>query len=65
LPAKQKSKPDLVVHISLDVFHQMINKKMTPQQAFMKGKLKIKGKMELALKMTLVLNVTPLKPSNT
>jgi putative sterol carrier protein len=56
--ATPKEKPDLIVHVSMDVFHQMLNKKMTPQQAFMKRKLKIVGNMGLALKMTLVLNAT-------
>lgn len=37
--------PDLIVTTSLDVFHQLLNKKLTPQQAFMQGKLKIKGKV--------------------
>lgn len=40
-----KKKVDLVVIASLDVFHKLLNKKLTPQQAFMQGKLKIKGKM--------------------
>jgi putative sterol carrier protein len=39
------SDPDLVVTASLPVFHQLLNKKLTPQQAFMQGKLKIKGKV--------------------
>eukprot|EP00980_Cylindrotheca_fusiformis_P028001 scaffold22575_cov141-Cylindrotheca_fusiformis.AAC.32 len=53
-----KEKPDLVVIATLEVFHKLLNKKLTPQQAFMQGKLKIKGKMGLAMKLTLILNAT-------
>jgi putative sterol carrier protein len=37
---------------------KMINKEIQPQQAFMKGMLKIKGKMNLAMKLTAVLAAT-------
>ena len=50
--------PDLVVKTSLPVLLDLINKKIKPQQAFMKGKLKIKGKMPLAMKLTLILEAT-------
>eukprot|EP00977_Amphora_coffeiformis_P013806 scaffold3731_cov156-Amphora_coffeaeformis.AAC.4 len=50
--------PDLVVKTSLPVLLDLINKKVKPQQAFMKGKLKIRGKMPLAMKLTLVLEAT-------
>lgn len=55
---KVKQKVDLVVIAPLEVFHKLIQKKLTPQQAFMQGKLKIKGKMGLAMKLTLILNAT-------
>ena len=53
-----KNKPDLIVTLSLDTCHKIFNKKMTPQQAFMKGALKIKGNMGLAMKLTLIMNAT-------
>ena len=51
-------KPDLVVKTSLAILLDLVNKKVKPQQAFMKGKLKIKGKMPLAMKLTMVLDAT-------
>jgi putative sterol carrier protein len=50
--------PDLVVKTSPQVLQDLLAKKLTPQQAFLKGKLKIKGKMSLAMKLTLVLEAT-------
>jgi putative sterol carrier protein len=49
---------DLTVKTSLATLQQLLQKKLTPQQAFMKGKLKIKGKMGLAMKLTVVLAAT-------
>lgn len=51
-------KPDLVVKTTLAVLLDLVNKKVKPQQAFMKGKLRIKGKMPLAMKLTMVLDAT-------
>mmetsp|Transcript_6397 Transcript_6397/g.17443 ORF Transcript_6397/g.17443 Transcript_6397/m.17443 type:complete len:116 (-) Transcript_6397:912-1259(-) len=56
--AAAKDKPDLIVTSKLSVFHDLLAKKLTPQQAFMQGKLKIKGNMGLAMKLTLVMNAT-------
>eukprot|EP00934_Nitzschia_sp_Nitz4_P004551 Nitzschia sp. Nitz4//scaffold223_size33660//2028//2378//NITZ4_007870-RA/size33660-processed-gene-0.14-mRNA-1//-1//CDS//3329542616//4541//frame0 len=53
-----KDKPDVIVTTSLETFHQILNKKLNPQQAFMKGKLKIKGTMSLAMKVTMIVNAT-------
>lgn len=49
---------DLRVTTSLSVLQDLLEKKLTPQQAFMKGKLKIKGNMGLAMKLTIVLAAT-------
>jgi putative sterol carrier protein len=53
-----KTDPDLEVKTSMSTLLDLLAKKITPQQAFMKGKLKIKGKMGLAMKMTVVLDAT-------
>ena len=49
---------DLTVTTTLAVFQDLLRKKLTPQQAFMKGKLKIKGNMSLAMKLTVVVSAT-------
>jgi len=51
-------KADLKVICSEDVMGKMIRKEVQPQQAFMKGMLKIKGKMNLAMKLSAVLAAT-------
>ena len=50
--------PDLQVSTSLQTLQDLLAKKMTAEQAFMKGKLKIKGKMALAMKLKMVLDAT-------
>lgn len=51
-------KADLQVICSEEVMGKMIRKEVQPQQAFMKGMLKIKGKMSLAMKLTAVIAAT-------
>jgi putative sterol carrier protein len=53
-----KRKYDLRVKTSTAILRDILAKKLTPQQAFLKGKLKIKGKMSLAMKLTLVVDAT-------
>ncbi|KAL3779416.1 hypothetical protein HJC23_000518 [Cyclotella cryptica] len=52
------NKADLQVSCSEEIMMKMVRKEIQPQQAFMKGKLKIKGKMNLAMKLTAVLAAT-------
>jgi putative sterol carrier protein len=56
---------DLQVECSEEVMMNMIRKEIQPQQAFMKGMLKIKGKMGLAMKLTAVLAATRKKLPST
>lgn len=49
---------DLTVKTSLTTLQQLLQKKLTPQQAFIKGKLKIKGNMGMAMKLTVILAAT-------
>lgn len=48
----------LHVKTSMTTLRELLENKISPQQAFMKGKLKIKGKMVLAMKLSLVLDAT-------
>ena len=50
-----KDKVDLRITVSKQDMIQLANKQLKPQEAFMKGKLKIKGKMALAMKLNAVL----------
>lgn len=56
--ASEDSGVDLKVTTTLEVLQNLLEKKLTPQQAFMKGLLKIKGSMGLAMKLTLLVNAT-------
>ena len=51
-------KADLQVTCTEEIMGKMVRKEVQPQQAFMKGMLKIKGKMNLAMKLTAVLAAT-------
>mmetsp|Transcript_7590 Transcript_7590/g.9467 ORF Transcript_7590/g.9467 Transcript_7590/m.9467 type:complete len:127 (+) Transcript_7590:87-467(+) len=55
------SKADLEVEVTSENMTKLISGELKPQQAFMKGKLKIKGKMNLAMKLTAVLVATKKK----
>lgn len=48
----------IVVKTSLSTLKDIFEKKMTPQQAFIKGKIKFIGKMKLAMKLQIVLDAT-------
>lgn len=48
----------LTVTTTLQVLQYLLDKKITPQQAFMKGKIKVKGKMALAMKLQIILDAT-------
>mmetsp|Transcript_35291 Transcript_35291/g.40261 ORF Transcript_35291/g.40261 Transcript_35291/m.40261 type:complete len:123 (-) Transcript_35291:230-598(-) len=54
----EEKKADMKVKTSLEVLQKLIKKELTPQQAFMKGLLKIKGSMSLAMKLTIIVNAT-------
>lgn len=51
---------DLTVIISKENMIKLVSSesKITPQQAFMKGMLKVKGKVSLAMKLTVIFNAT-------
>jgi putative sterol carrier protein len=50
--------PDLVVQTSLTVLRELLDKQLTPQQAFMAGKIKVQGKLALGMKLQIILNAT-------
>jgi putative sterol carrier protein len=52
------SSADLYITTSLKVLQELLSKTLNPQQAFMKGLLKIQGNMGLAMKLTLLVNAT-------
>ncbi|CEG48016.1 scp2 sterol transfer family protein [Plasmopara halstedii] len=49
---------DVTISLTEENFIKMMNNKLNPQQAFMKGVLKIKGNMGLAMKLNVVLAAT-------
>jgi|UniRef100_A0A7S2XJL6 putative sterol carrier protein len=58
---EESSKPpkaDLTVKTNLKTMQLLLIKKLTPQQAFMKRKLKLKGNMGLAMKLNALLAAT-------
>ncbi|KAG3096371.1 hypothetical protein PI124_g20817 [Phytophthora idaei] len=57
-PATASDKADLTISLSEENFLKMMDNKLNPQQAFMKGVVKIKGNMGLAMKLNVVLAAT-------
>jgi putative sterol carrier protein len=55
---QSESKADVIISVSDSDFLSLVQGRLNPQQAFMKGKLKIKGNMGLAMKFNTILNVT-------
>lgn len=53
-----KLNPDVTIQISVITLEELLRKKLSPQQAFMKGKFKVNGKMSLAMKLQLILDTT-------
>lgn len=51
-------KADITLTVSDDDFFAMASGKLNPQQAFMRGKLKVKGNMALAMKLGTVIKAT-------
>ncbi|KAI9916647.1 hypothetical protein PsorP6_016889 [Peronosclerospora sorghi] len=51
-------KADVTITLSEDTFLKMIDNKLNPQQAFMKGLVKIKGNLGIAMKLNMVLAAT-------
>lgn len=56
-----EKKADVTITVSDDDFVAIATGKLNPQQAFMKGKLKLKGNMALAMKLPVVFNA--IKPA--
>ncbi|EGZ09660.1 hypothetical protein PHYSODRAFT_347773 [Phytophthora sojae] len=56
--ATAADKADLTITLSEENFLKMMDNKLNPQQAFMKGLVKIKGNMGLAMKLNVVLAAT-------
>ena len=54
----EKENADLTVIVDAENMMKLITGALKPQQAFMKGKIKVKGKMNLAMKLTAVLTAT-------
>ena len=55
---QQHGAADLTVTTSLPVLQALLDKKLTPQQGFLKKKIEIKGKMALAMKLQIILDAT-------
>mmetsp|Transcript_20752 Transcript_20752/g.29297 ORF Transcript_20752/g.29297 Transcript_20752/m.29297 type:complete len:116 (-) Transcript_20752:1412-1759(-) len=56
---KEKMKgADLTVIATLQVMQDLLTKKLTPQQAFLRRKIRVKGNMGLAMKLTFVVAAT-------
>jgi len=58
LQKKKVKGADLTVVATLQVMQNLLSKKLTPQQAFLKRKIRVKGNMGLAMKLTFVIAAT-------
>lgn len=59
LDASHSDKPGkLQVSTSLATLYDLLQKKISPQKAFMKGMVKVKGKMSLAMKLSAIMEAT-------
>lgn len=57
-----KKNPPVVISCTDETFCSLIDKRLTPEFAFMRGLLKIKGPMKIALKVKILLDLASANP---